>query len=92
MHDEESLFTSPCDCDVTSADVTAERPRRRNYKINIIIIIIIIKKLLSFVREGLTVHITLFNELEPCRKWLIDNKLALHLGKPKVYYLGRKIN
>ena len=35
---------------------------------------------------------TLSNELESCRKWLIDNKLALHLGKTESILFGSKNN
>ena len=34
---------------------------------------------------------TLSEELESCRKWLIDNKLSLHLGKSKSIIFGSKI-
>ena len=33
----------------------------------------------------------LSRELESCKKWLIDNKLSLHLGKTEAILFGSKI-
>ncbi len=33
---------------------------------------------------------TLTKELQSCGKWLVDNKLSLHLGKTEVIFCGSK--
>ena len=37
-----------------------------------------------------TIADTLSEELESCRKWLLDNKLSLHLGKTEAILFGSK--